>query len=72
MQFLKRRLFGTFLMNLMQAMEVGSLRITQTIFVGWRETKNLRSYAQRHHWPSLTEHPWCGPAGYRARRFQSE
>lgn len=33
MQFLKRRLFGTFLTNLMQAMVVGSLHITQTIFV---------------------------------------
>ncbi len=51
MQFLKRKLFGTFLMNLMQAMVVGSLRITQTIFVAWQETNHSRRYAQRHHWP---------------------
>ncbi|MEE9129658.1 MAG: hypothetical protein V3T84_06530 [Phycisphaerales bacterium] len=51
MQFLKRKLFGTFLMNLMQAMVVGSLRITQTIFVAWQGTNRSRSYAQRHHWP---------------------
>ncbi len=51
MQFLKRKLFGTFLMNLIQAKVGGLLRITQIIFVVWRKTNPSRSYAQQHHWP---------------------